>query len=109
MNRLWPVATLFLAACSQADGIDGTYYRVGQTAFEKSKGMSSALVLSNGAKVAVMKNSWGDTPLVLKKRGKQIFIQEDGMDMYQLEVSGKTAVLTDIDNPNQKYRFKKGD
>lgn len=107
MNKLWMVVLLCLSACSDAADIDGTYHRVGQTAFEKSKGMSSALVLSNKGQTAVMKNSWGDTVLLLKKDGKTKVIHY-GADIYRLDVSADTAILTDVDNPAQKYRFKKG-
>lgn len=109
MKKILILSFLFLTSCSQANGVDGTYNRVGQTVFEKEKGMSTALVLSNDGRNAVLKNSWGDTDLFIKTNGNQTVVQQNGIDVYKLEVSGKYAILTDIDNPEQKYRFEKGD
>jgi hypothetical protein len=45
----------------------------------------------------------------LKNQGGQKIVQQDGFDLYLLEVNGKTAILTDIDNPKQQFRFEKGE
>lgn len=100
---------LFLAACSQANGDGGVYHRVGQTAFEQQHGMSSALVIADDEQSVYIENSWAKTPLVLKNQGGQKIVQQDGFDLYLLEVNGKTAILTDIDNPKQQFRFEKGE
>ena len=71
--------------------------------------MSSALVIADDEQSAYIENSWAKTPLVLKNQGGQKIVQQDGFDLYLLEVNGKTAILTDIDNPKQQFRFEKGE
>ena len=98
-----------LAACSQAQAVDGTYERVSQTTFEKQHGMSVALVVTDNGRYAVMKNGWGDTPLLIADEEGSKVVQQNGVSLYRFEL-GQAGELTliDIDNPTQKFHFQKG-
>ncbi|MCS4534026.1 hypothetical protein [Neisseria montereyensis] len=107
IKNIFFVFALFGFGYAQANGIDGTYQRIGQTHFEAQHGMSSALVITNKGKIVRLKNAWGDTPLKLTRKNGKNIIQQNGFDLYQLDVTGKTATLTDIDNIDQVYRFER--
>lgn len=97
---------LACAACS-SKGIDGEYNRIEQTAFEQTNGMSSGLIVADqGAKVT-LKNSWGDVALNTVKKEEKLVIQYQNQDAFLLEQKGNVITLTDVDNPDQTYKFKK--
>lgn len=101
--------TLSLAACSQAQDVDGTYERVAQTSFEKQHAMSVALIVSNNGRNAVMKNGWGNVALLITDGADGKVVQQNGISLYRFEL-GRTGALTlvDVDNPAQKFHFQKG-
>lgn len=99
------ILSLSSIACS-SKGIDGSYNRIDQTAFEKAQGMSSELVISNNGENVVLKNSWGDTPLRVVKKDNQVVIQYENQDAYFLNKKDEFVTLTDVNNLDQTYTFK---
>jgi len=102
------LALLSLAsvACS-SKGLDGQYNRVDQTSFEKEQGMSSGLVVANKGSQITLKNSWGDVALSVIEKDKKLVVQYNNQDAFLMELKGGVITLTDVDNPNQAYKFKK--
>ena len=102
------LSVLALSAC-EAKTLDGTYQRIESSIFEQQNGMSqSAIVSENGGNIALV-NNWGNAALTLEKSGKETYVLQNGQKSFSVSFVDNMLTLTDVDNPEMIYKFKKGE